>query len=69
MSKPINVQLVYMTPVLEGAEDVDPANEFQDLNDLTDRASLASIEATLNKAVIYYEFLLDARESGRLLVA
>ena len=69
MAKSTSVTVVYMTPSLEGLEGVDPADEFEDLDDLARRAQLDDIEALLNRAVIYYTHFLDARESGRVMIA
>lgn len=69
MTKSTTVQLVYMTPSLAGLDNVDAADEFESLDDLTQRANLASLEMTLNKAVIYYQHFLDAQESGRVMLA
>ena len=69
MTKNFTVQLVYMTPSLAGLDNVDAADEFENLGDLTRRAGLHSLEATLDKAVIYYQYFLDARESGRVMLA
>ena len=66
--KRITVQLVYMTASLVGLENVDAADEFESVDDLTRRANLASLEMTLNKAVIYYQHFVDARESGRIMI-
>lgn len=69
MAKSMSVTLVYMTPSLAGLDNVDPADEFEDLDDLARRAHVDSLEALLNKAMVYYTYFLDAKESGRVMTA
>lgn len=68
MSQSAHVRLVYKTPSLEGLEGVDPADEFENLDDLIGRAGLDDLQAVLNKAMIYYLYMLDAHESDRVLL-
>lgn len=56
------VTLVYMTPSLEGLDNVDPAEEFESLDDLVSRAGHDDFEQTLNQAVSYYLYLIESRE-------
>jgi len=63
-----SVTLIYMTPSLDNLEGVDPADEFESLDDLTERAGLDDLEQTLTHAVSYYLHLIEARESGRVMI-
>lgn len=63
------VTLVYMTPDLdqfEGAQDVE---EFESLEDLMRRAHVRDLQGLIEKAMLYYCYYLDGRDTQRILCA
>ncbi len=63
------VTLVYMTPDLEQFEGAQDVEEFESLEDLMRRAHVRDLQGLIEKAMLYYCYYLDGRDSGRVLCA
>lgn len=63
------VTLVYMTPDLEKFENADGIEEFESLDDLMRRAQVNDLQGLIEKAMKYYCYYIDGRDTQRIMCA